>query len=270
MQRDGISTTVRTGFWPRGAEVSISDGKIRCALAFHSQYDLVKSRSYSPHIKFLNARTDQELLNFVRTWGPLYIVHGAPDMELERGISVRPVSEYRAFQRLLRALVNLLLSCGEGRLDGRKCLVEFLAAENELCGFSTQTGEPPMNSSLRRAFCRGMNPSEWIAQSSESQVRNAVAFVLQVECSAIVRLSVEHDGKQFQIEPKWQICTLQEALRWIVWNERVASCQECGEIFAVTSYRWKYHSEECAHRATDRAWRANKRREEKNQITQGE
>ncbi len=264
MHLESISTPLKVGFWPRGGEVSIREGRIHCPLALDRQYNLVKSRSYSPHVQFLKARSDQELFNFVRAWGPLYIVYGAPDSELERGISVRPVSQYRAFQRLLKALVDLLLSCGKGRLDGRKCLVECLAAEQEWDGFSAlQTGEPALHFGLRTLFCPGMNLSEWIGQASDSAIRNVAAFVLETQFSAEISLSAEHDGKQFQITPKWKISTLREALKWMVWNDRLAFCQQCGGLFTVTPHRWKYDTDECAHKATDREWRRKKRKEER-------
>jgi hypothetical protein len=262
MPHDGISTRLKTGFWPPGKAVSIRDGRIYCPLALHCQYNLVKSRSYSPHTQFLKARTDQQLLTFIRAWGPLYVVQGAPEREVERGISVRPVSQYRAFQRRLKALANLLLSFGERGRDGRECLLEYLAADTAWDAFSPPSGVPVSRFNLA-PFTHGMNVSDWIAQASKSEVQQAAAFVLQVEFSATISLSVEHDGKQFQIAQKWQVGTLQEALQWMVWNDRIASCQECGEIFTVTPYRWKYDTDECAHKATDRAWRRKRRKEER-------
>jgi len=70
-----------------------------------------------------------------------------------------------------------------------------------------------------------------------------------------VSLAVTYDGKQFQVAPKWGISTLPETLEWLLWADRLGFCAECEKLFEVTSYRWKYCTDECAKRATDRKWR---------------
>jgi hypothetical protein len=55
--------------------------------------------------------------------------------------------------------------------------------------------------------------------------------------------------------------SLWDALRWMLffdeWNDRPPMvCQECPKIFRPSSaHKMKYCSPECAHRATNRAWR---------------
>lgn len=107
---DADSSLPMRGFWPRGRNVTIVDGYVHCPVDLGDQYDLVKSmRRYSAHAKFLKWKTNEDLRNFVRAWGPLEIVRGA---------SVFPVEAYRAFQRRLKAVANLLVSCGKSCRDG--------------------------------------------------------------------------------------------------------------------------------------------------------
>ena len=270
MQVDGISTQAKQGFWPRGGDVTIVGGQVHCRLDFGRGYDLVKEcRKYSAHAKFLRCETEQQLTAFIRAWGPLSIVLMDKDGgEWGRGMSVRPVSEYRAFQRRLKALANLLASCGEGRLDGRSCLLEYLAADKAWCAFNPiYSGPDPRDPHYieRSQFSPGMNLSDWLMQNaSEADVRNVVAFVLETTLTKTVSLSVTHDGKQFEVAPKWDIMTLEQTLEWLLWADRLALCAECEELFKVTSYRWKYCTDECAKRATDREWRSEWRKNPKN------
>jgi len=263
MQCDTISTTLKRGYWPRGGEVEIRDEQVHCPLLLNRQYNLSNWLAYSLHLRFLRSKTDRDLIAFVRAWGPLHIVYGPPDRELERALSIKPVSEYRGFQRWLEAVVRLLASCGEGsKFEGtRECLLELLAAESLHQPFGLFTdGTPWLHALIKLAYCPGSDPREWVAHASEAAVRPVVAFVLENVLREQVHLGVEYRGGEFQIAPRWDHSDLRDALLWMVWQDRLAFCHECGQLFKVTPHRWKYDNEECAHRATDRVWRREKRR----------
>jgi hypothetical protein len=270
MHCDGISTQMKQGYWPRGGDVTIVGTQVHCRLDFGRGYELAKEcRKYSAHAKFLRCETEQQLTAFIRAWGPLSIVLMDRDGgEWGRGISVRPVIEYRAFQRRLKALANLLASCREGRLDGRSCLLEYLDADKAWCALDpiySGPDSPDPHSSLRLLFSAEMNPSDWLKQiASQSDVRSVVSFVLQTTLTETISLSVTHDGKQFQVAQKWGMRNLGQTLEWLLWADRLGFCPECGELFKITSYRWKYCTDECAHRATDREWRSEWRKNHKN------
>lgn len=257
MKDDGISTVHKQGFWPRCSGVTITDGQVHCSLDFDRQYDLVTwSRRYSAHTRFLQLKTERELCTFVRAWGPLDIVAGTSSLRVEA---------YRAFQRRLRALANLLISSGDGHLDGRECLSEYCAADEADHALSPLSAFEisPTSQFVLQSFIRGANVSDWIRRASRSQVQEAVAHVLQSEFSDRVFLAVEYDGSQFQIAPRWNIEFFRDAMRWLVWNDRIAFCPECKELFKLTSHRWKFCKDECAKKATDREWRREDRRKRK-------
>ena len=205
------------------------------------------------------------MIDFVRAWGPLDIVAGT---------SIQPLAAYRAFQRRLKALVNLLRSCGDGHLDGRECLLEYCAADQEahaLGPLAIANLELPPELALRpesdyylQNFTQGKSVPEWLSGATQPQVRQAIARVLEYEFSGRIHLAVEHDGKQFQIVPRWDIQFFRDAMQWSIWMDRLGFCPECGELFKVTSYRWKYCTDECAHTATDREWRSEWRKNPKN------
>jgi len=261
MQHDSISTQPKQGFWPRGGNVEIVEGQVRCSLDYGRQYDLAKwTHRYSVHAKFLQWKTEKQLIDFVRAWGPLDIV---------AGMSIQPLAAYRAFQRRLKALVNLLHSCGDGHLDGRECLLEYCAADQEawdlgpIAALNIQ-GLRPESHIWLHDFSQGKSVSEWLAAAAQSQVRQAIARVFEHEFSGRIHLAVEHDGKQFQIVPRWDVQFFRDAMRWLIWMDRLGFCPECNQLFKVTSHRWKFCSDECARRATDREWRSDWRKNRQN------
>jgi hypothetical protein len=278
MQRDAITTHIRPGFWPRGGRVTIGDdGQVNCPLELARQYDLVaECRRYSAHRRFLLCNTDQQWIDFVRAWGPLYIpgLYVPADFDWfrrwKKGYEVDtvslPLTHYCAYQRRLKALANLLLSCGKGRLDGQTCVRDFIAADKAWRDVYGPTKTTISDRAANIAARHGVNLDLWLTDKPvpASDARQVAAIFLELACSETTFLSVQHDGNQFHIEPRWDIAYLAQALQWLVWTDKLASCQECGELFQVTSYRWKYCTDECAHKATDRKWRSEWRKSRRN------
>ncbi len=69
---------VQPGFWQRARRVWVDDDDfLWCELDSSSSYNLVQAYSREPHVGFLNAKSDDDLLDFVGTWGPLTIPDGS-------------------------------------------------------------------------------------------------------------------------------------------------------------------------------------------------
>ena len=96
------------------------------------------------HIQFLNCLTDDDFLRFSRAWGPLYLRTGGLEDELQKGLVIRPVGEYRATARRFRG-VKGILEAAKGNGDEREALHEFLSADEEEFKFSPlcKPDEPP-------------------------------------------------------------------------------------------------------------------------------
>ena len=243
--------------------MNLHDGQVHCVLALDRTYDLIKAYSRRPHLAFLKLKTDQDLVFFVQTWGPLYLVGGRRD-ELQQGVSVKPVKEYWLFQQWFKALVKLLRAFKQSR-DERKFLLEFLAAdfEREQASPIAAPGDRPfLNVSLKMLFSLEEDPVRWIEQANLRSVRKAVAFVLD-SMPLVKGASLQamwKDGRP-QIGTRWNVDTLLDALRWMVWHDEwlhhpLLFCQECDEPFRPrTAHPRMYCSPECGHRVAARKWR---------------
>jgi hypothetical protein len=123
-----MSTKLELGIWPRGQQASVRAGKIHCLLG-RDTYDLVEAYSHSPHLHFLQCKSDQDLAQFVENWGPIYLTQA----QLARGVSEVPIEHYRVLQSWLRAVVYLMDAYRNSVDDnGRECrryLEVFFLAE---------------------------------------------------------------------------------------------------------------------------------------------
>src|ERR1700678_3503673 len=99
---------LQEGEWIRGRRVEIQGENLYCELAWDRPYNLVDSYPKDPHIQFLNCENDTHIQRFVRAWGPLYLKHGGADDELQKGVVIRSLNEYRADLRRFKAVKGLV------------------------------------------------------------------------------------------------------------------------------------------------------------------
>ncbi len=77
------------GSWPRCRDVILRGDVLHCTLDYSQSYGLVEAYKYDPHIRFANAKTEQDLIAFIRAWGPPFVnpeTSGMMFLSLERAV----------------------------------------------------------------------------------------------------------------------------------------------------------------------------------------
>ncbi len=248
----------KAGFWPRCREVSIVNEQVRCELAGERPYDLILSYQKNPHIQLINCATDEQLVSFVRAWGPL----GPSVAELNRGSCSAPLSRYRSFQNWLRRFFNLLVAFKDSSGE-REALQEFVTAEIDVwrCSAIASQGEPLSILGLKTQFGIEGDLSTWLTDSPIVTVRLAVRLMIEVmPVNVHPQLScVRRSGKP-ALEARWSVDSLDVALKWMVWYDEFTQhplicCQACRKVFRPdTAHARKFCTYECAHRIAARKW----------------
>lgn len=256
------------GQWMRCRNVEMRDRNLVCQLDLSRTYDLEAAYPKDPHIQFLNCSTDEDLRRFTRAWGPLYLRRGGPDDELQKGLVVRPVGEYRADARRFRG-VKGILEAAKGNGDERETLREFLTADEEESKFSPlyKPDEPPfVQFSLK--LCLGIEGSifNWIETGTIIGIRNALKYCVEAEVTVPwpggVRV-VPYGGRT-KVVPSYRLGTLRDALQWMMWFDEwntnpPTACPACHAVFRPTRRNKKYCTYNCAHRSAMQSYRLRRR-----------
>lgn len=235
---------------------------LQCCLDMRT-YDLTQAYEYDPHVWLSNSDTDDKLMEFVRVWGPLYL----SGEESSSGMASHPLGYYRAFQRWLRALIDLLAAFKAAE-DEQLALVRFVEAEYESGRHShIASDESALLFGLRAYLGITGNIVDWVKGAKLGDLRVATDFAIQLATLAPMGwylLGRRERGRRC-LEARWRITTLKEALVWMIWYDEftqhaIVCCRECRQVFrGETAHARKYCSHECAHRATAREWQRGKR-----------
>jgi len=254
--------------WRSCRSVTLRDGVLTCSLEEQS-YDLTQAYENDLHIRLANAKTDDDLIAFVRGWGPLYLT----EEEERSGVAYLPLSRVRVTQRWLRALLDLLNAFKRAE-DEKAALKEFISAECEYernSPFPQVPPEPIALSSLRSRFGISGNVLEWVKGRNIKAVRAATDFLVPF---AQVGPGFAHFTLRRQqhrrVEATWMApLSLEDSLRWMIWYDEytkhpLVCCPECRNVFrAETAHARKYCSYKCGHREAARNWQRKKRKAEK-------
>jgi hypothetical protein len=251
------------GEWRPCKRVTFQDGLLHCVLDSGRTYVLAEAYDNDLHIRFANANSDEEMVSFIRAWGPLYVPSGQipPD-----GRVLIPRDYCTILQREMKALIEALSAFKHGKGE-REALGALLDAENALDEDKENTSR-----SLARAFGITQEVQDWLNLAGLSDVRAALDYVVghalsSVSCS--IKLSCRQGGRRRRVEAGWELLTLEDALHWMVWydeftNHPVVCCAECREVFrGETARARKYCSDKCGHRATARVAMKKKRKAER-------
>ena len=267
--------------WYRGKGVSVSKSEVTCTLDQQRPYDLARAYERAPYIELENLKCDQDWATFVARWGPLWI----SVVERIKGRSWMRLDWCWHFQRRFTAFAKLLDSFG--RPEQRDRLRDYLErSDEEANGRSLGTATAKSifagvleYDALAQRLCRqagatgmlfGPLQSAWLEQADDTAVSSAVAKVVQANpVTAVPSFSIGTEHRRQVITAQLGLDNLETALEWMVWNSYWMKkpqmfCQECQRAFRPESaHPRKYCTSECAHRATDRAWRRKKRAREK-------
>jgi hypothetical protein len=227
-------------------------------------YDLAEAYADDLHIRLLNAETDDDLIAFVRAWGPLYV---RLDQQKGGGVACLTLSYHRAFQQWIRAFVNLISAYKRGE-EEHKTLQKFMKAEYglALARNSLPNQEPFALASLKWNFGINGSISDWLEVATLALVRSAIAFMIEtLPVPSFPTLICSGNKRGRRVEGTWILPDLETAITWMVWYDEftqhpIVCCQECRTVFrGETAHVRKYCSNECAHRATGREWQRRKR-----------
>lgn len=245
------------GSWVRCREVAIVGTHVHCILATDRTYDLISAYERDPHLQFIGCVTNEQLLAFVRSWGPLTLSWD----DSRRGACSAPLGLYRAFQEWLKAVVGLL-SALKSMDRERESLQAFIQAEVAWQQSLKQSAETDLLIvGLKLQHNIEGDLLAWLGNAPVPDVRSAIAFVVQtVPLGATSSLQCTRRSGKSSVRARWNISSLQEALSWMVWYDEFTEnplicCQACRRIFRPeTAHARKYCCYECAHRVAAREW----------------
>jgi len=217
------------------------------------------------HVRFLNLKTDEDLIGFMRAWGPLWQTLPAQ--------IVTPCLQYWAFQKRLKAALELARNAPFSDAAGLKAaILEYVAADDDyhqqgpigkpgeagLTAFNLGLLYAPQHLRLRNPE-NVPHPKEWIPNASLSALREVAADCLRGGFDFGLRAAWKGGRLHYAWKPA--VSTLAGAIELSLWNsltgERpVGLCDECGIAFLPESaHAKKFCSYGCAHRVAMRAWR---------------
>jgi hypothetical protein len=260
--QDQQRTNIPEGEWASCKNVTLRDGVLYCSLERNRTYVLTEAYENDLHIRFANANTDDDLIAFVRGWGPLYIPNGQIP---PNGVVSVPLDHCRTYQRQIKALLGALTAFKWAQGE-REALSELVKAE---CAILQPYSLDEIFPSL------GITSPDWLKDASLPQVRAATNRLVRsvTGASFALDLNCKRTGTRRLVEAGWTFLNLEEALRWMIWYDEftkhpVVCCPECRRVFRGETKRVrKYCSEKCGHKATARVSmqkkRANDRTERK-------
>ena len=258
--------------WPRCKHVEVTGDQVICELDWEHAYLLAGAHIHKPHLDFLNLQNDQDLVRFLRQWGPLF----AAEPELNK-------PQCWSYYRKLRAIGELVEAFKDGSASClRNALLELIAAEREydshLFGSpGIPAGNLPILAlSLNVAFRPGPEqPQDWIPQLNIRRLREVGAWVMGAELSVRSKLNAAWRDGSAKIDWQPDVVTLAEVMKWCVWHSVVgrlslAFCKNCRDSFYPDSaHERKFCSDLCAKRWTAREWARKNRRKQKLDLRRG-
>jgi hypothetical protein len=246
---------VERGRWASCKSVTLRDDVLHCTLEPKQTYDLIEAYEDDLHIRFANANSDKELIAFLHGWGPLY----KPNWQIpSNGVVSLPLSHCRAYQRWIRALLDLHVAFKQAERE-QEALLAFLEAEQE----SQHPDEPVSFVMLRPSFKIAGDVLDFVKSANTSTVQALIRYLIPISSGTMncVNLVCRDEGNNRRLEAGWDIPDLHTAIRWMIWYDEftkhpVICCPECRKVFrGETAHARKFCGEACAKKVSARNWR---------------
>jgi hypothetical protein len=246
--------------WSRCNRVELKGEDLVYMLDPDRRYNLLDKRPQR-YIRFLNLRTDQDLMGFVKTWGPLFVEELSITNKEFWGRSSRAL--FWDFKSKLTSELELVQSFRSGDREGLEAaLLKYISATDGWTSTITQGKTTSTASELSLLFTgrRTENPKDWISKADISRLREVASwcvgsFSLEFAASA----SWRNKRPQLTWEPR--ITSLAAAIQWELWDSAIGAppltmCEECRTVFLPeTAHPRKFCTPKCAHRVAMRMWR---------------
>jgi hypothetical protein len=230
--------------------VLLRAGMLHCELDFNRTYVLIEAYKFDLHVEFANAKTDQQLIAFVRRWGPPFLNPkslGVMDLNFDK---------FRDAQRRFNAVLGVLHAFKEAEGE-REALLAFIAADHKV--FEDGLEELALYWRLKDGFPIDGSIAAWVGSADLPTVRAAMDFLIpQLVHGPNPELVCRRSRERNRLEADWNIYDLEAALEWMVWYDEftqnpLVCCKDCRKVFRGESARPRtYCTEECGHRATAR------------------
>jgi hypothetical protein len=201
----------------------------------------------------MNARQEDEMVEFVNAWGPLWMTFD--ECRDARSVA-HPMARYQAERRWITAIKELIHPVG-GTISERERLTEYFEAEAELNKDSVALLSFSLSFAVRESLV------EWATTADIENVHAGINFAIKLSNLAPPPdVWIDWKNKKRTPNAGWQFLDLEQALRWMVWfdgyqEDPVYCCQECRTFFKSDSkHRRKFCStSRCAQRVAARKWR---------------
>lgn len=245
-------TNIFEGEWRRCKKVDLVKGFLRCQLDPEKTYALTAAYKNDVHIQFANAKSDQQLLEFVRDWGPLRIPWEAIGRSM-REVALHfdvPLVDYRRSRDEMRALIQALDAFRQG-VGEREALLKLMEAgeqdESEMPDMRPGTIlAPGMWAATSQKLTMGDLRAS-IDRATQKEVLAWLELVVRrlLDVSCTLRLISKKRGGG-RIEADWRLNTLESSLRWMLWYDEftkhpLVCCAECRGVFrGKTARRRKF------------------------------
>lgn len=253
------------GYWYRCSRVEFRGEAIRWELNLRSQYSFFDAYERTPHRQLLEADQDRKLLQFVKSWGPLY--YSWP-WESQWANS-QPIENYRNERDMLAAKVQVLAAVAQIDMQ-RPALESLFEVWNRQINAATTFHPVRVALGLPGDFHAGFDQAfrDWLEKATAAQLETTIGAVVPLIASPTLNafgFHVERTGRANRVIAETGFDGLADALHWMVWqdifqNHPYQFCEECRKLFQpATQHAKKYCSPECAHRKTARVWQKRKR-----------
>jgi hypothetical protein len=257
----GTPSTPAGGYWYGCSHVEPVGDKVRWQLKLSSRYSFFEAYAEKdpPHHQLIKATDDAALLDFMKTWGPLYF---SWPWESEWG-NTQPIEQHRMERDGLVAMTEVLASVGESDRQ-RHALAQWLEFLHErgtdgvmLFGVRQSLGLPgDSQSGFDKSF------RDWLECATRKQIESAIVSVVALLSpvgASPHRFFVDRIGRRDVVRAELALDSLREALQWMVWQDYFQKrpyqfCEECGKVFGVRDgHKRKFCPDGlCAHRRAAR------------------
>jgi hypothetical protein len=275
--------------WLRPSQVILQDGSLRFEFKPPRFYSLASAYSLRPkkgkvpnlpHLQFVNATSDEAMLEFAWWWGPLWLTTN--ERAGARSV-VQPLAKYQAERRWFAA-VNGLIGAVDGRAAERASLAEYfdaVVARERYSAIYNPDREDLTTEGFRlkftfKGFTVEKRPlytfdgplSAWVVQANMEDVRAAIDHAVETSVpwlAPVIRVVRRgrkgRNCRKGRIETEWQFLSLAQALEWMVGQDLerrdpIRKCADCTTYFKSRTKHWRrYCHPDCAQRASARKWR---------------
>lgn len=202
---------VPIGEFQRCRRVTLRNGRLFCEIDKMATYSLAEAYEQRPHILLAVVDSDQQLIDFIRDWGPLKLT----DSPIALGDSVEnSLADSWLVQRGIKGTLDALRAFKLGRGE-REALIRLMTLEIDLYG--KESAKKTLEHMGKTLGIPG-DVLEWAEVASIEGVREALDYMVDAGLwlSCTLHLRSDQDGSR-RVRAGWNLGCLENALHWMIW-----------------------------------------------------